>query len=274
MRAQQTADQQVEFSVSRMGPDSWRPSSRHIDGVRDRDLGIRAATHGRVSAYIVRTSDALKPEATWQKDAADCRILMPLSGEVTIEIEPGHETRIETETCVCLPGGMPYRITRYGSDLEILEVILGSDASSTCNTPTEAWSPMDDNATHFSISELGADSWNQGAGRREFLEWRNLGIGAATRGRLNMHGIRALKGEQGSTGWHYHTCELQVVHQLTGWGKLLFEPGQIELLDANTCVCIPPGTPHDEEGYSDDSKLIEITIGEIGTAQCEMPRSA
>ena len=54
-------------------------------------------------------------------------------------------------------------------------------------------------------------------GRREFLTYRDLGITAASGGRIRAQITSAKTGLTRPTGWHTHICEGQIVYMLSGW---------------------------------------------------------
>jgi hypothetical protein len=66
---------------------------------------------------------------------------------------------------------------------------------------------------------------------RAFFEYRDLGIKEATGGRVGGHVIRAKPGAgHGSTGWHRHALDVQLVYILKGWVRFDYE-GVGEILE-------------------------------------------
>ncbi len=74
----------------------------------------------------------------------------------------------------------------------------------------------------FSVSHL-KDSQFVSEGLRSFFEYRDLGIKAATGGRVGAHVIRAKPGMHGASGWHTHDLEVQLVYVLKGWVEFDYE---------------------------------------------------
>jgi len=259
----------IDYSVSRLGANSFRQLPGRPTGLLERELGIAAATHGRVAMSVLRAAHALSGATGWQRISGEARVLHCLRGWYDVALGEDATTRIETGTCVTIPAGMPVQERHSSADLEMIEIVLGDARRVPSDGPNDRSS--NGASVTLTVSQLDADCWRNGAGRREFLAYRNLGVATATRDRLHVNGIRAIKGMVGTTGWHRHSCGLQVVHQLGGWGRIEFTPGELVLIDANTCMCIPPERAHNEHGYSDDSQLIEVTIGEIGTTLCQPP---
>jgi len=258
----------IDYSVSRLGPDSFTATRRHAPGIEARDLGIETATHGRVAMAMLRTIGPVDSTGSWQRIAGRARILHCLAGSWNIAVGD-REIRLERGTCVTIPGHLPVQERAASAGIEVLEIILGDAALIRCNGPDDAGAPVD--GVRFHVAHEKSGDWVNGAGRRQFLAYRDFGVGEATGDALRVVGMRAIKGMIGTTGWHTHSCGLQVVYQIGGWGQLEFTPGEIVLIDSATCMCIPPERAHNEHGYSDESHLIEVTIGTIGTTQCEPP---
>ena len=127
----------------------------------------------------------------------------------------------------------------------------------------------------FSVAHL-KDAVFESAGLRAFFEYRDLGIEAATGGRAGGHVIRAKPGTgHGSTGWHRHALDLQLVYILKGWVRFNYEGVGEVLLEAGACVHQPPGIRHIEIAHSDDVEILEITLpAEFDTQDVAAPDSA
>jgi mannose-6-phosphate isomerase-like protein (cupin superfamily) len=115
-------------------------------------------------------------------------------------------------------------------------------------------------------------------GRRGFLEYRDLGVAAASGGRMNAR-TTAMSATPGvstalTTGWHYHLCEMQIGVILKGWVDMQFEDGTERRVVAGDVIMIPGGLRHNETAISDDFEDIELTVpADIGTVACEPPES-
>ncbi|MBT4042074.1 MAG: cupin domain-containing protein [Rhodospirillaceae bacterium] len=132
-------------------------------------------------------------------------------------------------------------------------------------------------------ASVGTDSGNDVAiakiddpvmvpGRREFLKYRELGVTAASGGRLRAQITSASQGLSEETGWHVHLCEGQFVYMLSGWVDLEFAGGRVERIKAGDSMYIPGGTPHNETATSDAFELLEVSIpADMGTEVCDAP---
>jgi quercetin dioxygenase-like cupin family protein len=131
---------------------------------------------------------------------------------------------------------------------------------------------LGDTQVRFVLSQLSADSFKLGSGRRANIAYRDFGIGDATEGKLKFIGARIDKASEISTGWHYHTCEFLIAYYVSGWIDLYLEPGKLTRLEAGSCICLPKGMPHNEVRNSDNMELVEVYLGEMGTVVCDEPK--
>ena len=125
----------------------------------------------------------------------------------------------------------------------------------------------------FSVSHL-KDAEFESQGLRSFFEYRDLGIKAATGGRVGAHVIRAKPGKHGSTGWHSHDLDVQLVYVLQGWVEFDYEGIGAVRLEAGACVHQPPGIRHVEIAHSDDVEMLEITLPADFTTEKAEPATA
>jgi quercetin dioxygenase-like cupin family protein len=110
------------------------------------------------------------------------------------------------------------------------------------------------------------------SGRRAFFKYRDLGVTAATGGRLRAQVTSAESGMSQPTGWHIHKCEAQLVYMLSGWIELEFAGEPLCRLEAGDSILIPGHTPHNEIRTSDTFELLEISLpAEMGTDPCDAP---
>ncbi len=127
----------------------------------------------------------------------------------------------------------------------------------------------------FSVSHL-RDAVFESQGLRAFFEYRDLGIEAATGGRVGAQVIRAKPGAgHGGTGWHRHGLDVQLVYILKGWVRFDYVGVGEVLLEAGACVHQPPGIRHVEIAHSEDVEILEITLpAEFATEAVVAPEVA
>ena len=97
-------------------------------------------------------------------------------------------------------------------------------------------------------------------GLRSFFEYRDLGIKAATEGRVDAHVIRAAAGKEFSGQPHLHRTTFQLVYVLKGWIEFEYEGQGVIRLEAGSCVHQPPRIRHRELGHSGDLEMLEIVM--------------
>jgi quercetin dioxygenase-like cupin family protein len=109
----------------------------------------------------------------------------------------------------------------------------------------------------FRVSHL-KDAKFARRGLRSYFEYRDLGIKAATRGKVVAHVIRARPEKAPHGEWHAHDCELQFVYVLRGWVLFEYEGVGKVMMKAGSCFYQPPNIRHREIRHSKDLEMIEI----------------
>ena len=97
-------------------------------------------------------------------------------------------------------------------------------------------------------------------GLRSFFEYRDLGMKAATGGRVTASVIRAAEGQAFSSQPHFHKTQFQLVYVLKGWIEFEYEGEGVVRLETGSCVYQPPMIRHREIGHSEDIELLEIVM--------------
>jgi hypothetical protein len=114
------------------------------------------------------------------------------------------------------------------------------------------------NGMAFSISRAKGAAYD--AGLRGFMAYRDLGINAATQGRVHAHILRAVPGTEHPAAWHMHLLEFQMVLVLKGWIKFNYETvGEVTLYPGD-CINQAPTIRHIEIAHSDDFEGLEIVM--------------
>lgn len=110
--------------------------------------------------------------------------------------------------------------------------------------------------TNFSHVKEGDTPW-RADGLRDFFLYRDLGVAAATNGRVIAHLVKANKPPQEGTGWHFHVADFQIVLMTKGWARFMYED-KVTLVEAGDCVHQRPGLRHFLFDYSPDMEYLEI----------------
>jgi quercetin dioxygenase-like cupin family protein len=96
------------------------------------------------------------------------------------------------------------------------------------------------------------------SGLRAFFAYRDLGMVAATGGKVVAHVIKARKGRGAKPAWHTHELAFQMVYVLKGWVRFEYEGIGEVTLRKGSCVHQPPGIRHREIAHSADIEMLEI----------------
>jgi mannose-6-phosphate isomerase-like protein (cupin superfamily) len=110
----------------------------------------------------------------------------------------------------------------------------------------------------FVVSHAAGATFERGL--RSFYEYRDLGIKAATAGRVDAHVIRAAAGTEFSSQPHLHKTSFQLVYVLKGWIEFEYEGQGRVRLEAGSCVHQPPEIRHREVGHSEDIEMLEVVL--------------
>lgn len=108
------------------------------------------------------------------------------------------------------------------------------------------------------ISYHKSAEWKTGL--RRFFEYRDLGIVAASNGKVLAHQIRAKEPCAGPGGRHTHDLEFQMIYLLRGWARVEFEDVGEVRLEAGDSWYQPPNIKHEVLEFSDDFEVIEICM--------------
>jgi uncharacterized protein YjlB len=109
-------------------------------------------------------------------------------------------------------------------------------------------------------------------GRRSFFQYRDLGLEAASSGKIRCNASNSIAGMVESTGWHYHTCEMQFAYIIRGTVVIEFEDGTVAAFGPGDAMFIPGGIRHNEIYVSEDKQSIELSLpGMMGTINVPRP---
>lgn len=115
---------------------------------------------------------------------------------------------------------------------------------------------LDTTKNQFSHVKPGDTPWRSD-GLRDFFLYRDLGVEAATGGRVLAQLVKANQAPEKGTGWHRHGADFHIVIMTKGWARFMYED-QETLVAAGDCVHQRPGITHYLFDYSEDMEYIEI----------------
>ena len=130
---------------------------------------------------------------------------------------------------------------------------------------------LDSTTTKFSHVKPG-DTAFRGEGLRDFFRYRDLGVEAATAGRVLAQLVIANQAPQQGTGWHRHEADFHIVLMLKGWARFMYEDRDT-LVETGDCVHQRPGIVHYLFDYSPDMEYLEI-VGPADFGTVDMPAPA
>jgi mannose-6-phosphate isomerase-like protein (cupin superfamily) len=112
----------------------------------------------------------------------------------------------------------------------------------------------------FALSTAAGATFSR-EGLRADVEYRDLGLAAATGGRIGAKHVRAIAPLPAPTGWHWHDMSGHFVYVLKGWLTFRFAgiAGEVTV-EAGGALSQPAGVAHNVVARSDDLELIEINV--------------
>jgi len=132
--------------------------------------------------------------------------------------------------------------------------------AATAETAARPTQPLDDRFPRgpFNLAKAKGANWQ--VGLRPHFEYRDLGIDAATEGKVLAQVTRARQPCDGPGDEHVHHLDFQMVYVLRGWMKTEFEGVGTRTLEAGDCMYQKPGIRHRVVDYAPDLEVLEITI--------------
>lgn len=115
---------------------------------------------------------------------------------------------------------------------------------------------LDTTTTLFSHVKPGDTAWRSD-GLRDFFLYKDLGVEAATHGRVIAQLVKANMAPEKGTGWHRHDADFHIVIMTKGWARFMYGE-QETLVSAGDCVHQRPGIVHYLFDYSPDMEYLEI----------------
>ena len=122
--------------IARMTPQAFKPRDAW-SAFEVRDLGMAAATGGRVGAFHMRALGPCTAPQGFHWHKLDFHMVYILKGRVTYRWEgSGEDIVVEAGGCLYQPPGGAHNVIDYSADLEVLEVTMPADYE-TIPVPTE-----------------------------------------------------------------------------------------------------------------------------------------
>lgn len=256
------------FSISRAADSEFEGG-----GLRSfleyRDLGIKDATGGRWRSSISHSLKAMPGGTGRHYHTLDVQVVYVLSGWAVFEYGQYGEIKCGPGDCISQPSGIVHQQTDRSADCYVLELVSPLDFPTYESEPKPFVEPDPSTGLVDKFSVVRAEDTSFTAHPlRPWLERRDLGIAAATGGRVNAHVSRCREPMPGPTGLHSHELDFQMVYILSGTCKFDYGPNGVHELGTGDCVYQPAGIPHDLLERSMDCEILEITSpAEFGTKE-------
>ena len=112
----------------------------------------------------------------------------------------------------------------------------------------------------FTVSHPRDADFKSG-GLRTYVQYRDLGIAAATRGGVVAHVLRFVEPCDPAvvSKEHFHDVDFQMIYVLKGWIKGEYD-GEVVTMHAGSAWLQPPKIKHTVLDYSDDCEVLEIIL--------------
>ncbi len=112
----------------------------------------------------------------------------------------------------------------------------------------------------IALSQAETSSWER-RGLRGFLEYRDLGVAAATQGRFGATVGRAVQANTGEHApLHYHAVGFHLTFVLRGWMRTYMEGVGEVVLKAGDCVTYEGENVQAHLESSDDFEVLQVTM--------------
>lgn len=129
---------------------------------------------------------------------------------------------------------------------------------------------LDTSSTKFSHVKPADTDWRSD-GLRAFFLYKDLGVAAATNGRVIAQLVKANMAPEKGTGWHRHEASFHIVYMTKGWAKFMYGDQETRV-EAGDCVHQRPGVVHYLFDYSPDMEYLEIVSpADFGTEDMPAP---
>lgn len=121
-------------SFLQRGDDAAWEARPHRPTLTFRRLGIDQVTHGRLTAQIVKASDASDAAQDWHRHSVEIQFFFLILGEMTIDYAEGPVT-YSAGDLVVHQDGLVHRVVAHSADLTLLEVTGPAEYSTEVVAP-------------------------------------------------------------------------------------------------------------------------------------------
>ena len=232
-------------------------------GLRDyfsyRDLGVTAASNGRINAQINRANFQLTEEGELHHHLLTHQINLVLKGNAFMKFEGVGEVKLIPGTSFYMPPKIKHSFVSCSENFMTMEICTPANFETVEDNPEDYRKSTQLQQPFF--MQTAAQGAFEIKGLRNYLSYRDLGIVKETKGAVLAHIIRAEGGAyQGSDDWHYHILDDQFVYVMRGWAKVAFEGQEAVLVKEGTCFYQPSEIKHAFLACSGDFEALEVCL--------------
>ena len=232
-------------------------------GLRDyfsyRDLGIMAASKGRIVAQINRANYQLTKEGELHHHTLTHQINLVLKGNAIMKFEGFGKVELKTGTSFYMPPNIKHTLVSCSANFTTMEICVPANFDTIEDNP-ETFSETTELPRAFFMQTAEQGTFEI-KGLRDYLSYRDLGIAKETQGAMLAQVIRAEGGAyQGNGDWHYHILDDQFVYILQGWANVQFEGQEPVRVKSGTCFYQPSEIKHAFLACSQDFEALEVCL--------------
>jgi hypothetical protein len=244
----------MKFALARTAGAAW--STDAVTGLKQRDLGIGAASNGQVVGRALKADGAGQASGWSAASEGALGLLYVTSGEIAFMDTDGTTVRLGNDDCAFQDVTSGAAGVEWSADFGGFETTTTGRGAGVAPHPTLDFSmvSLPEGARRYAPDVFKADG-----GPRPFFVYRDLGTTAATGGRVHIHVVRAIGQMEGGTGWHVHSMS-QMFLVVAGWVDIAVD-GQAPLrMVPGDAMCLANGMRHDVAGFSPDYVVFELCL--------------
>jgi len=240
----------MTFALARTEGATW--SADALTGLKQRDLGIGAASDGQVVGRALKADGAGQATGWSAASEGALGLLYVTSGEIAFTGTDGTTVRLGPDDCAFQGVTSDALAVEWSADFEGFE-------TTTTGRPPHPTLDFSSVRLPEGVRRYGPEVFKADGGPRTFFVYRDLGTTAATGGRVHIHVVRAIGQMEGGTGWHVHSMS-QMFLVVAGWVDIAVDGQPPVRMFPGDAMCLANGMRHDVAGFSPDYVVFELCL--------------
>jgi mannose-6-phosphate isomerase-like protein (cupin superfamily) len=194
----------MQFSYSSQASAIWGASGV-FEGFDERDLLLRQASAGQLTALELKARTARKSDHWPQVAGAAFLLLYVMSGNIKFTMSDGRVVILNPREAVHLPFMLGVKSAEWSTDLHVVQ-IWAKDPGGGLVPLLQMTPEVHQGDWEEAIVRNRPELFIRGDGPRAFFTYRDLGSAKTTHRRIQTHdGDGAAADIDGGTGWHNHS---------------------------------------------------------------------